>query len=94
MLIKPSLNNILWLISAAALGKYMKGYKIKTRLMSCEDAQSMSHYPVVNVEHCLFGIAGPNSTLIYGHAVPQTLSVQLCVTEEFHPQWIWKATAG
>lgn len=33
--IKPSLNNILWLISAAALGKYVKGYKIKTRLDMC-----------------------------------------------------------
>lgn len=54
--------------------------------MSCEDSQSMSCYPVVNVEHRLLGIAEPNSSLIYGHAVPQTLSVQLCVTEEFHPQ--------
>lgn len=35
MLIKASLNNISWLISAAALGKYMKAYKIKTRLDIC-----------------------------------------------------------
>lgn len=37
--------------------------------MSCEDSQSISRYPVVYVEHHLFGIAGPNSTLSYDHAV-------------------------
>lgn len=67
----------------------MKAYKIKTRLDIClvkihKSSGSVSHYSVVNVEQCLFGIAGPNSALFYGHAVPQTLSAQLCVTEEFH----------
>lgn len=81
--VKPTTNHIFSLVSAEALGKAVKADIIKTRLaILLMNIHKTFLCPVVHVEHGLFVIAGPNSTLIYDHAVPWTLSVQLCIVEE------------